>query len=55
MLTVPFGTRNVVLCEELVLSEALCSGLVLSAVLGWMAWSLLIRIEDILVKEIYDN
>ena len=47
MLAVLFGTRNVVWCEELVLSEALCSDLVLSTVLGWMGWSLLIRIEDI--------
>ena len=43
MLTVLFGTRNMVWCEELVLSEPLCSGLVLSglvlsAVVRSMLW-----------------
>ena len=42
-------------CEEVVLSEALCSGLLVSAVLRWMVLSVLIRIEDIQVKEIYEN
>ena len=36
MLTVLFGTRNMVWCEELVLSKPLCSGLVLSAVVRCM-------------------
>ena len=39
ILTVLFGTRNMVWCEELVLSKPLCSGLVLSTVVRWMAWS----------------
>ena len=34
--TVLFGTRNMVWCEELVLSKPLCSGLVLSVVVRWM-------------------
>ena len=39
MLTVLFGTRNMVWCEELVLCKPLCSGLVLSGVVRWMVWS----------------
>ena len=45
--TVLFGTRNMIWYEELVLSGRLCSGLVLSRVVRWMVWSVVIRIEYI--------